>query len=146
MAAFLADTNVLLRIVDPGSPEHEVAIRSVADLQSKGDVVYLASQNLYEFWAVATRPVANNGLGWDSERAKQEIEDLQERFSLLHDSELILEKWLELVTTFRVQGKRPHDARLAAVLLVNHFDHLLTFNDTGFTSLPISVVRPDALN
>jgi predicted nucleic acid-binding protein len=145
MAAFLADTNVLLRIVDPGSPEHEVAISYVAELQRKGEAIYHVAQNLYEFWAVATRPIASNGLGWDSERTKQEIEELQERFSVLPESDLILGKWLELDANFRIQGKRCHDARLAAVILINKLDHLLTFNDTDFTSLPVSVIRPDQL-
>jgi hypothetical protein len=38
----------------------------------------------------------------------------------------------ELVDRFQVAGKHTHDARLAALLLVQGVRRLLTFNTTGF--------------
>jgi predicted nucleic acid-binding protein len=56
MAKYLADTNLLLRLIDPASPQHWVATNALAHLVDKGDEVYVTAQNFIEFWAVATRP------------------------------------------------------------------------------------------
>ena len=83
---FLADTNLLLRLADPVSPQHPIATDALARLLGQGDEVYLTPQNLIEFWAVATRPVEANGFGWGSERTTKEVTELQARFPLLPDS------------------------------------------------------------
>lgn len=55
------DTNILLRLADPNSPQHLPATRAVAHLRGKGAAVFIIVQNLVEFWAVATRPKEANG-------------------------------------------------------------------------------------
>lgn len=72
MATYLADTNLLLRLADPASPQHTVATQALAQLLRKGDEVYLTPQNFIEFWAVATRPLDVNGFGWSRERTTKE--------------------------------------------------------------------------
>src|SRR4051794_30011742 len=111
MATYLADTNLLLRLADPASPHHPVAMQALAGLLARGDEVYLTAQNFVEFRSVATRPLEANGFGWTSERTAKEVTDLQARYS----SE-IFTRWLELVKQFPIHGKRVHDARLVAVL------------------------------
>src|SRR5436190_7630615 len=119
MATYLADTNLLLRLADPGSLQHPIATDALARLIAEGNEVYLTPQNLIEFWAVATRPVAANGFGWSSERTANEVSDFQARFPLLPDSPEIFTRWLELVKKSPVHGKRVHDARLVAVFQAN---------------------------
>lgn len=71
---------------------------------------------------------------------------LLERFSLLEESPQILSNWLNLVTTNRVMGKRTHDARIIAAMLVNGITHLLTFNSSDFAGIPsITIIRPQDL-
>ena len=82
MASYLADTNLLLRLADPASPQHPVAADALAKLIGEGNEVYLTQQNFIEFWAVATRPVEANGFGWTSGRTAKEVADLQARFPL----------------------------------------------------------------
>jgi hypothetical protein len=94
MATYLADTNLLLRLADPASPQHPIATQAFSRLFGRGDEVFLAPQNLIEFWAVATRPVAANGFGWSTERTAKEVTDLQERFPLLPDTPDILSSGL----------------------------------------------------
>lgn len=60
----LVDTNVLLRRAQPDHSSHAVAVESVARLLAAGEPVYFTPRNIAEFWNVATRPAANNGLGF----------------------------------------------------------------------------------
>jgi predicted nucleic acid-binding protein len=114
MGSYLADTNLLLRLADPGSDS--IPSTALARLLGQGDEVYITPQNFIEFWAVATRPLEANGFGWTTERTAKEVSDLQERFPVLQDSPDVFTRWLELVKRLPVHGKRVHDARLVAVL------------------------------
>lgn len=146
MATYLADTNLLLRLADPLSPQHPIAADALARLLRQGDEVYLTPQNFIEFWAVATRPVEANGLGWSSERTRKEVSELQDRFPLLPESPEIFHRWLELVQQLPVHGKRVHDARLVAVWQAHAIEHLITFNISDFNVFEsLSVVDPRSL-
>ena len=139
----LVDTNILSRSAQPGHALNRPADDAVAALRLRGDLLYLVPQVLYEFWAVATRPVEANGFGWTSERTAKEVADLQERFPLLPDSPEIFTRWLELVKQCPVHGKRVHDARLVAVLQAHAVEHLITFNTSDFGAFPmLSLVDP----
>ena len=146
MAGFLADTNLLLRLSDNGAALHPTAAQSVAALFARGDEVFITTQNLIEFWAVATRPRESNGFGWDARKTQQEIADIRARFPLLPDTAQILDAWLQVVTTSAVSGKRTHGARLVAVMRVHSLTHLLTFNTADFASFPgVTTVDPRSL-
>ena len=106
MAVYLADTNVLLRFVNAEADQHGRVYAALDILLERQDEVVLVPQVLYEFWAVATRPVQNNGLGWDVAKARGEFGSLRRRFELLPDSPLLFDTWLELVTRFDVKGKQ----------------------------------------
>ena len=92
----------------------------------------ITSQNLIEFWAVATRPLTENGLGFSVDRAMEELRVLKQLFILLPDAPLQSE-WERLVTTYRVSGKSCHDARLVAAMMVHGTMSILTFNIQDFT-------------
>jgi len=147
MASYLADTNLLLRLADPASPQHPVAAQALARLLGQGDEVYLTSQNFIELWAVATRPVEANGFGWNSERTAREVTELQARFPLLPDSPEIFTRWLELVKQLPIHGKRVHDARLVAVLQAHSVEYLITFNTSDFAAFSsvVSLIDPHSL-
>ena len=146
MATYLADTNLLLRLADPASPQHPVATQALASLLARGDEVFVTPQNFIEFWAVATRPVDANGFGWSGDRTAQEVTELQSRFPMLPDSPEIFLRWLELVRQLPVHGKRVHDARLAAVLEAHGIEHLITFNTADFAVFTsISLADPRRL-
>lgn len=146
MATYLADTNLLLRLADPASPQHPVATKALVGLLQRGDEVFLTPQNFIEFWAVATRPVEANGFGWSRERTAREVDELQERFPLLPDSPEVFMRWLALVKAFPIAGKRVHDARLVAVLQAHRIEHLITFNLADFNAFTsLKLVDPHAL-
>lgn len=59
----LADTNILLRSLHLQHPHHDVAKNALKLLRLRNETLCVAPQNLVEFWAVATRPLNENGLG-----------------------------------------------------------------------------------
>ena len=143
MASYLLDTNILLRSADDKSTQHLEALEAVARLLGQGDVCYLTPQVLIEFWAVATRPMSANGLGWDVAKTQAEINQLLDQFPLLEDTPEVFHHWLALVTSHTVAGKRVHDVRILAVMQAHGISHLLTFNVDDFPKSPgITVVHP----
>ena len=57
----LLDTNLPSRIAQPQHAMHRLAVDAVATLRAQGEQLCLVPQNFYEFWVVATRPVAQRG-------------------------------------------------------------------------------------
>ena len=130
--SFLADTNIILRLTQPQHSMYAAAFTSLATLRRRGEIGYLTSQNLIEFWRTCTRPVDQNGLGMTIIEAETELNRVENRFPLLPDLPDIYPQWRRLVTTYAVKGVNVHDARLVAAMLVHGLTHILTFNTTDF--------------
>ena len=143
---YLLDTNILLRACDPASSSYALALEAIARLLAQGEECVITPQVLIEFWVVATRPIAVNGLGWNAEQTHTEVEQILDQFTLLEDNPQIFTHWLNYVTSYKVMGKRVHDARLIAVMLTHRVTHLLTFNIDDFTNtVGIVVVHPQTV-
>src|SRR5438552_11484124 len=123
----LLDTDLLGRITDSGDPHCASARRAMRVLPAKGERLVIAPQNLYEFWAIATRMPATNGLGMTTEQASQWLGFFQRRFTLLPDRDDLPSRWHDLVKILRIKGFRCHDARLAAAMQCYGISRLLTF-------------------
>ncbi|MEO7970545.1 MAG: PIN domain-containing protein [bacterium] len=137
------DTNVLLRSTDVGNSAQSLAEGAIEKLRFGGDSLSLFPQNLIEFWAVATRPSANNGRGLSVAQAESQLIHLKSIFTLLDDKPEIFSEWERLVVQYRVTGKQSHDARLVAAMKVHGVSNLLTFNDNDFKRFEdIRVVNP----
>ncbi len=129
--AILVDTNILLRLAQPHHPHAAIALRALRALRSNGEILHIVQQNLVEFWAVATRPLDANGLGYTVEQARNELAALKRIFNLLPELPLH-DEWERIVTAFGVSGKSVHDARLVAAMRVHEIDRILTFNTQDF--------------
>lgn len=141
----LIDTNVLLRLAEPGHAHHAQALGAIEQL-GHTDPLVIVPQNLYEFWSVATRPVDANGLGRTTAQADAEIEGLLSLFALLKDERAIFQPWRELVLTHDVKGRKSFDTRLVAAMQRHAITKILTFNDQDFTSYKhITVLKPDEI-
>jgi predicted nucleic acid-binding protein len=138
----LLDTNLLGRITDPRDPQCAAARRAMHALFAKREQPVIVPQNLYEFWAVATRTRAVNGLELSTEQASQWLRFFQRRFTLLPDREDLPAQWHELVRAHAIRGFRAHDARLVAAMRCHGITRLLTFNGDDFKSFSITVVDP----
>jgi predicted nucleic acid-binding protein len=139
---FLLDTNIIARIAQPDHPMHAVALGATTTLLTQGHTLLLGSQSLYEFWVVATRPVANNsGLGLTTRAVEAHLVRLRNEFQILHDGPAVLDMWAKLVLRHDIKGKRAHDTRLAAVMITNKIADILTFNVADFKLYPEIVVH-----
>jgi predicted nucleic acid-binding protein len=143
--SILLDTNVLLRRVQPSHSDHAVAIESVVRLLAAGEAICFTLQNIAEFWNVATRPAAHNGLGFSARLVLAEVEKIEAAFELLPDTPALYAEWKRLVVRHRVIGAKVHDARRVAAMNVHGVRRLLTFNAGDFTRYGIEVARPAAV-
>jgi predicted nucleic acid-binding protein len=132
----LLDTNIPGRMAEAGHPQQQIAIDAVAALISRGDSPCLVPQVLYEFWVVATRPVAANGLGLSAAEAEAEISRLETLYPIFQDSPAIYPEWKRIVAAHQVLGRTAHDARLVAAMAVHGVTHILTFNPAHFSRFP----------
>lgn len=130
--SYLVDTNVLLRSAQPHHQMHADAVAATLKLKRNGESLSITPQNLIEFWAVATRPVAANGLGMSIADAAKELKRLKRFFILRRDTPAIYTRWEKLVMQYQVMGKTSHDARLVAAMVAHQLTHILTFNIDDF--------------
>ena len=112
----LVDTNILLRVAQPGQISHASATIALISLSSAGRELCLVPQSIYEYWVVATRPTTVNGLGLTIADVDLQVQDLLTRFTLLLDERGIFAHWYELVFGNAVHGKLAHDTRLVAAM------------------------------
>lgn len=143
MALLLADTNILLRLLEPKDPEYTLVRGAVDALLARGDRLCFAPQNLIEFWNVCTRPAARNGFGLTAAETDERATLIEGRFKLVADNERVHTEWRRLVVEHLVAGAQVHDARLVAAMLVHGITLLLTLNDRDFSRYTgITVLHP----
>jgi hypothetical protein len=117
----LLDTNLLIRMTRSLDPQCGVARNAIQTLRARRERLIVVPQNLYEFWAVATRPVGappagGNGLGMSTGQAGQWLRFFLRRFTFLPDHNQLSNLWLALVESHGVTGFRAHDVRLVAAM------------------------------
>lgn len=130
--SYLLDTNVLLRSIEAGHPHHATARRALERLALTPAALYVAPQNLIEFWVVATRPTTARGLGLTPAQALSEVAKFEASFTVAVDSPAVYAQWRRLVAAYGVSGLPSHDARLVAVMRVHGIANVVTFNKADF--------------
>jgi predicted nucleic acid-binding protein len=139
----LLDTNVVGRLSQPEHELYPIAVAAVDRLIGAGHELRVVPQVLYEFWAIATRTLAENGLGFSIQQTQWELARIKLIFPPLHDDRGILEAWESLVVAHAVRGKNTHDARLVAAMQHHAVTQLLTFDASDFARYPmITVIDP----
>jgi len=142
----LVDTNVLLRQLEPEHDHHRAAIAATMHLIESGETLHVAAQSIAEFWSVATRPAAQNWLGFGVASAASAAAEIERTFEvLLSDEAIVYQHWKRLIVERRVTGRRVFDARLVAVMLAHGVARLLTFNGADFAGLGVMVIDPHAV-
>jgi predicted nucleic acid-binding protein len=142
----LLDTNILLRSAQTGHSLCALANRSVVNLLNNGETVFFCAQNIAEFWNVATRPAALNGLGLSHPEVRKEVQAIEGFLTLLPDNAAIYPESKRLVGDYQVEGVRVHDARLVSIALVFGVKSIMTFNAADFRRYrEISVLDPASI-
>ena len=140
--AVLVDTNVLLRRTQPLHDHYPFAVESIARLLEAGERVHITPQIVAEFWCVATRPLANNGLAFDLAQVSAEVVKIEQFLELLPDTPAIYPEWRRLVAAFGVKGVQVHDSRLVAGMNVHGVKRVLTFNTAHFARSGVETLHP----
>jgi len=139
----LCDTNILIRISQPDHPHHRQTVVAVSKLHAADNTLVTVPQACYEYYVVATRPVAQNGLGLPPDEAVSNVDDLLSLMRLLRDERSIFGFWKKLVRRHEVSGKPAHDARIVAAMQRHGVANLLTCNAKDFRRYDgITILEP----
>jgi predicted nucleic acid-binding protein len=107
---------------------------------------FSCSQNIAEFWNVATRPADKNVLGFSAEEAAQEVGNIEKLLTLLPDIPAIYGAWKKIVRDHMVRGVKVYDARLVAIMSVYTVESVLTLNSADFERFSnVRAIHPASL-
>jgi predicted nucleic acid-binding protein len=129
---YLADSNILIRLVKGDHPEYPLVRGAVTALREKGVKLGYTLQNMAEFWNASTRPKERNGFGLTIEETERNAQEIERSFVFLADNEAVYREWRRIVVQHRVSGVQVYDARLAAAMYVHGITCILTFNGSDF--------------
>ncbi len=139
------DSNILIRYSNPKDAAHAVSFAAVTRLQAEGRVLCIVPQNLYEFWATATRPISANGLGLSVVHAQSEIAKFKRFFRLLPDTPNLLDEWETVVFFHACHGRVSYDARIVAAMNTHGITEILTFNIPDFRRFSgVTILDPNS--
>ncbi len=103
----LADTNILLRLAQPGDPHRQPARSAIRLLRTRdGESFAIAPQSLYEMYVVCSRPTSANGFGMTSQQSRAEIAKARSFFQLLPETAQVYTTWERLIDQYAILGKR----------------------------------------
>lgn len=129
---YLVDSNILLRICDRSSADHEPCLQAVSELTRHGEPCHTCAQTLIESWVVAIRPRDVNGLGLSPTEALANLVDFQLSMPCLSEPPHIAQRWQSLVAQHEVRGRKAHDVRLVAFMEAYGLSDILTLNAADF--------------
>ena len=139
----LLDSNILLRWVQPNSPDYAIIVAALDGLVRDGTTLCYTSQNIGEFWNACTRPADRNGYGLSPEETDRRVRILERHLHLLPDVPPVHQEWRKLIVAHAVCGVQVHDARLVAAMCVHGVKRILTFDGKDFVRFTeIQAVSP----
>jgi predicted nucleic acid-binding protein len=133
------DTDVLLTATDSGRRDHARAVAALEKWPARGTVLYTSGQILREYLAVATRPVAVNGLGLSQRDALANVRALGERLKLLDETRKVHDRLLAILDDIPCTGPQFHDANVVATMSVHGVRTLVTYNIDDFARFADSI-------
>jgi predicted nucleic acid-binding protein len=139
----LLDTNILLRYAGATDPALATVDTAITTLHSRGEVLCMVPQNVYEFRVTATRPIASNGLGLSIPECQVQVARLKRLLHFLPDLPTLFAEWESLVVAHACHGRVSYDARLVAAMRTHGLPEILTFNTADFARFPgLTVLDP----
>jgi len=144
---YFVDTGILLRAVDRNDPVRPQIVAAFRVLRNRGDDFATSTQNLREFWNVATRPAsARGGYGRTIAEAASRVATFRRLLQIVGETAATLPIWLDLVERCQVHGAQVHDAHLVALMQTHGITKLLTLNGQDFRRFAgIEVTSPTTI-
>jgi predicted nucleic acid-binding protein len=140
------DTNILLAASDQDRRHHRACFDLLESALGGEASFYASGQVFREYLVVATRPTESNGLGMSRANALKNVEEFRLCIQALEETSAVLERLINLVRHHRIQGKRIHDANLAAAMLEHGLRQLVTLNPEDFKVFPdLILLGPDSI-
>lgn len=130
------DTNILLTATDESRAFHETARKLIARGGAAGLHGATSGQVIREYLVVATRPLAENGLGLSSADAIGNIVKMTRRLQFYDERESVSVRLRRLVGAGGIRGKAVHDANIVATLIEHGIEWLVTENPEDFAGYP----------
>ena len=129
----LVDTNILVYAVFPATPDHAASRALLDTAKAAGSNLWVAPQNLIEFFAVVTDPRRVTRPKTPDE-ALQAIDDflLLPGLAVLMVPGDLLRRWAQLIRQSLTIKKRAFDTQLVATMLANRVMKIYTFNTADF--------------
>ena len=127
------DTNALIyqTFEDFDEEKHENASRTLEYLFDNDYTIYISSQVLREFFAIAT-----NGKFFekplDIPEALAKMKEYEDNFTVLYDTDSSLSKLRELALEYRIKKKAIHDANIVSTMITNDIKEIFSFNRKDF--------------
>ncbi len=125
------DPNILLYASNKFSPWHSKAARALVDARTLGVELFISSQVLREYLAVATRPLPG-GIGLSLPDALDDFRSFRSQFKVLYEDAQVLKNLATLLQTHPASSRQIYDTNIVATLLANGLSHILTHNVADF--------------
>ena len=101
----LIDSNILVRYANFNDPLYSNVDQLINRLFAQGEQLCIVPQNIYEFWSVASRPIANNGLGMSIVEAEVTKQRFTQFFKFFPDDPQLYREWENLVVHYQFKAK-----------------------------------------
>ena len=128
----LLDANILIHANQPASPHYPAITQRLTELAENNEDLAVCPQVLYEYYVVATRPLAQNGYGISADDAIEQITIFKTGYTFIDDPENLIAEWQAIITKYKTIGKTAHDARLVALMQAQAIDRIYTMNPGDF--------------
>ncbi|MCK6458839.1 MAG: PIN domain-containing protein [Planctomycetes bacterium] len=106
--AALVDTNILVYLFDPGSPEKQRKAASLLEEGMKAGTLRIAHQAIVEFVSAVTRPIRGGEPLLAAEDARREAEELLAQFEILYPDENVVRTALRGAATYQLAWYDAH--------------------------------------
>ena len=127
------DTNILiyLSLDDFDAQKHLECRKVMTELKKNRKRLFVSTQILREFYAVATREkYFNNPLQPNVARAQ--ISSFQAAYNIIDVTQDVIYKLTDLLEKYEIKGRKVHDAAIAASMWENNIRTLITYNKKDF--------------
>lgn len=131
----MIDTNILGRMADVESPQHDEVQSATTILLLQNHLLCFTPHIKREFLDFAERKkgagIHKNGLGLSKLQAISLIQTFKTNFLYIHDSSEI-DRWFDQLHQQFGGGRTVHDLNIAASMLAHEISTILTYNDKDF--------------